>query len=256
MRASALAAVLPFVVLTGIFRVQPPAAGPSPAQRAVAAENRLERDLARDETRKPARVLDFFQIRASQRVADIQAGDGYYTELLSTIVGPEGEVIAVNNQFPRRFMGEAFDARIARESFDASNIVQADRELDAMDLPEGQLDRALLIRFYHDFEWQEVDRDQFNRDVFEALKPGGVYCIVDHHAKAGAGITEGKRLHRVEEALVRREVEAAGFVLEAVSYALEDPTDARDFNIFENDAARRDRTDRFMHFYRKPSDAE
>ena len=121
---------------------------------------------------------------------------------------------------------------------------------------QGQLDRVLLVRFYHDFGWQEVDREQFNADVFAALRPGGVYCIIDHHAQSGAGMTEGQRLHRVEEALVRREVEAAGFVLEAVSHALADPTDTRDWNIFENDAARRDRTDRFMHFYRKPLETE
>ena len=88
--------------------------------------------------------------------------------------------------------------------------------------------------------------------AFERLKPGGLLGIVDHHALEGAGISEGKRLHRVEAALVQAELEAAGFVLEAESFVLTDPEDSRDWNIFNKDNSGRDSTSRFVHLYRKP----
>lgn len=244
------------LAVTGLARGQErPAPGAErarivdPIRDAVANPARMESDIARDTTRRPHRVLDFFGLKPGMRVADIQAGDGYYTELIAEVVGTRGTVYAVNNSFPQRFMGEALTARLKR--LEADNIVRLDNELDAMGVPVG-IDMALLVRFYHDLAWQEVDRAKFNADVFALLAPGGVFAVVDHRALAGAGIAEGKRLHRVEESLVRMEIEAAGFVLEAESHVLRDPTDTRDFNIFENDSARRDRTDRFVHLYRKP----
>jgi predicted methyltransferase len=109
-----------------------------------------------------------------------------------------------------------------------------------------------LVRFYHDFGRTEVDRPAFNKMVFQLLKPGAIFGVIDRHGKPGTGMCEGSRLHRVEASLVTKEVEAAGFQLEAESCVLNDPTDPRDFNIFANQAARRDRTDRFVYLFRKP----
>ena len=224
---------------------------------AVEHPERLEFDLGRDGTRHPERILEFFQIEPGMRVADIQAGNGYYTELLSRIVGPEGRVFAVNSTITQRLYGKFLTSRLERDEFDASNVVRIDEpELESgplteMELPED-LDRVLLVRFYHDFGWMQVDRDAFNQTIFESLAPGGVFGIVDHHAAEGRGIDDGGTLHRVEASLVKAELEAAGFVLEAESYVLNDPTDGHDFNIFADNQARRDRTDRFVYFFRKP----
>lgn len=235
-----------------------PAGAPSPAdvpldpvRAAVADEGRPAMDLRRDGTRRPAAILDFFDIKPGLRVADIQAGNGYYTELVSRVVGPHGEVYAVNDRVTQRLYGEQLTERLERDGFDAENIVRVDRQLDDMELPAG-LDRVLLVRFYHDFEWMEVDRAAFNRDVFESLAPGGVFGVIDHHAKPGTGISAGGTLHRVEASLVREEIEAAGFVLEAESFVLRDDADGRDFNIFSDGQRRRDKTDRFVYYFRKP----
>lgn len=241
----------------------PAGAGSAPAQEAAwvdpvaaacAREDRMPRDLERDGTRHPQRILDFFQIKPGQVVADLQAGDGYYTELLSRIVGKEGRVYCTNNSAPQRVYGPRLTERLERKEFDTRNVVRVDRELDDLQI-QGQVDRVLLIRFYHDFVWMEVDRAAFNEMVFQLLKPGGVFGVIDHRSKDGAGVSEGRSLHRVEEKLVREEITAAGFVLEAESHLLSDPTDTRDWNIFEDRGAKNDRTDRFVHFYRKPTGA-
>jgi predicted methyltransferase len=211
---------------------------------------RLESDRARDADRQPQRVLDFFDIKPGMQVADVMAGDGYYTEILSRAVGPDGKVFCQNTKIPlERFADKPLTARLADDRL--PNVVRLDTEFDDSGLPEG-LDTAILIRFYHDFGWQEVDREAFNALMFRVLKPGGVFGVVDHHAKEGAGMTESKTLHRVEAALVKQEVEAAGFVLEAESYVLTDPEDTLDWNIFDRSKTGRDTTSRFVFLFRKP----
>ena len=201
-----------------------------PIAAAIAHPDRLASDLARDADRQPQRVLDFFDVKRGMHVADLMAGDGYYTEILSRAVGEHGKVYCQNTSIPlERFAEKPLTARLERDGLD--NVVRLDREFDDVGLPTG-LDAAILIRFYHDFEWQEVDRAAFNAMVFAHLKPGGVFGVVDHVAADGAGISEGKRLHRVEPALVRREVDAAGFVFEAESHALANPEDEHDFLAF------------------------
>lgn len=226
-------------------------AGPESIAGAVENPARLDYDRARDETRRPQRILEFFGIQPGMKVADIQGGNGYYTELVSRVVGPQGQVFAVNDAVTQRLYGKQLTERLEREEFDASNVTRIDRQLDEMQLP-SDLDRVLLVRFYHDFGWMEIDRAAFNQTIFESLAPGGVFCVIDHHAQEGVGIEHGGTLHRIESSVVREEVEAAGFVLEAESYVLRDETDEHDFNIFENSQARRDRTDRFVYFFRKP----
>jgi len=225
-----------------------------PVAASIAHPDRLASDLPRDAERQPQRVLDFFDIKPGMHVADLMAGDGYYTELLSRAVGEGGVVYCQNTAIPLRVFADGpLTARLADERL--PNVVRLDEEFEGTTLP-GELDAALLIRFYHDFGWQEVDRVAFGELVFDRLKPGGVFGVVDHHAKADAGITEGKRLHRVEAALVQRELEAAGFVLEAESYVLTDKDDTLDWNIFDREGPGRDATSRFVHLYRKPVEGE
>lgn len=234
---------------------------PDRIRDAVAEATRPEDDRARDADRKPGDVLAFFGIAEGMRVADVQATGGYYTELLSSIVGPAGQVIAQNNAYVQRFADKPLTARIER--LGRENIVRRDAELDAMGLPQD-LDAVVLIRFYHDLFWLPVagkegpvDRSTFNRQIFTALKPGGVYGVIDHHAEAGSGERDAldprEGLHRVDVELVKREILAAGFVLEAESDLLRNPDDSRDWNIFVDGGVKRDKTDRFVLRFRKPA---
>jgi predicted methyltransferase len=225
---------------------------PDAIAAAVAHSDRSEGDRRRDADRRPGEVLAFFGVEPGQRVAEIMASTGYYTELLSRVVGPEGHVYAQNNRFVlERFAEMPLSERLARPGLE--NVTRLDREIEDPGLPEG-LDGIFLIRFYHDFYWMEADRAALNRAVFAALRPGGVYGVVDHHAEAGSGARDVETLHRVDAEMVKQEILSAGFVFEAESDALRHPEDKRDWNIFADNAARRDRTDRFVYRFRKPDE--
>jgi len=217
---------------------------------AVSHPDRIESDRERDVNRHPALVLDFFGIKPGMIVGDMMAGGGYYTEILSRTVGEDGQVYCQNTAIPLRVFADApLTARLLDNRL--ANVIRLDTEFEDAGLP-ANLDAALLIRFYHDFEWQKVDRKVFNALVFKSLKPGGVFGVVDHHAKEGAGISEGKRLHRIEADLVRKEIEAAGFVFEAESNLLFDAEDTLDWKIFSSEHGGQDTTSRFVYLFRKP----
>ena len=221
-----------------------------PILAAVSHPDRMESDRERDQNRHPALVLDFFGIKPGMIVGDIMAGDGYYTEILSRTVGQDGQVYCQNTAIPLRVFADApLTARLLGNRL--PNVIRLDTEFEDAGLPTN-LDAALLIRFYHDFEWQKVDRGVFNALVFKSLNTGGLFGVVDHHAREGAGINEGKRLHRIEADLVRKEIEAAGFVFEAESNILFDPEDTLDWKIFSSDHGGQDTTSRFVYLFRKP----
>ncbi len=220
-----------------------------PIATAVAHPDRPDLDRQRDPDRKPAEVLAFFGIKPGMKIADIMTGTGYYTELLSRVVGPEGHVYGVNTQSLMDVYGKQLEARVAKAGLE--NVTLITRELEEHGLPEG-LDAVLLIRFYHDFIWLRVRRMDFNRAVFKVLKPGGIYGVIDHHARAGSGIDD-VRLHRIDVVRVKAEIQAAGFVLEATSDLLKHPEDTRDWAIMADNSVRRDKTDRFILRFRKPA---
>lgn len=237
------------------------------AEAAVQDELRPEEDRARDADRHPAEVLAFFGIDEGMRVVDLQATGGYYTELLSSIVGPTGTVYAQNNAFVLgRFAEAPLSERLSRlAEAGRANVQRIDAELDELELPRD-LDAALFVRFYHDLFWlptpdgDKADRAEFLRRVHAALTPGGVFGVIDHHAEAGSGERDAldprEGLHRIDVELVKREVLAAGFDLDGESDVLANPADTRDWNIFTEDpidnSSRRDRTDRFMLRFVKP----
>lgn len=221
---------------------------PGHLRAAVAHKERPASDRKRDKFRKPAEVMGFFGIRPGMKVAEMMAGRGYYAELLSRAVGPKGKVYIQNNAFVlKRFANKALKVRLAKGRL--ANIVRLDRELETPGLPRG-LDAVLMILFYHDTYWMKADRAKMNKAIFDALKPGGVYGVIDHHAKAGAGAREVKRLHRVEASLVKQEILRAGFQLVATSGLLRHPEDKRTINVFRPQI--RGKTDRFIFLFRKP----
>ncbi len=226
-------------------------------RKAVENPARPEADRARDPHRKPAEILSFFGVAPGMKVAECMAGAGYYAELLSSVVAPEGHVWAQNNRFVLDRYAEA-PMKALIERLPIANVTRLDTEIDAPGLPSG-LDVVLLIRFYHDFFWMGADRAAFNRAVFEALKPGGVYGVIDHHAEAGSGDRDAKEptgLHRVDAELVKKEILAAGFVLDAESDLLRHPEDTRDWFIFVDGGKKRDMTDRFVYRFRKPEESK
>lgn len=218
---------------------------------AVADTTRIEEQRARDEGRKPAEILKLAGIKKGDKVADLAAGGGYYTALLSRIVGEGGKVYAVDPQL-------IFDAfPNARDGFPnylkkdpRNNVDYSVQRFDDLTLPEP-VDAVFMVLYYHDTVWTGEDRAKMNKAIFDSLKPGGAFLVVDHHGAKGAGDDITKTLHRMDATPVIPEVTAAGFVLETDSDLLAHPEDPRDLSVF--DGSIRGKTDRFVYLFRKPT---
>jgi predicted methyltransferase len=214
---------------TGPAGSGPSAARSSPATLArpqieaiVASPDRSDADRRNDVRRKPVEMLAFIGVRPGMTVLDVSAGGGYTSELLARAVAPNGRVYAQTPRAPSATLAE----RLKKPA--AANVVSLVQPFETAAPAElaGVVDLATLMFNYHDFAG--VDRARLNAAIFAALKRGGVYVVADHAGRPGTGISESATLHRVEEALVRREVEAAGFRLAAVGDFLRNPADPRD----------------------------
>ena len=226
----------------------------TPAVRtAVDASDRSPEDRALDGGRHPAEILSYFGIAPGQHVAELFAGGGYTSELLARTVGDQGQVFGENNHSViERFARAPWEARLAKPVNHV--IVRADRELDAPLPPEAQnLDAVLFVLAYHDSVWMNADRAAMNRAVFNALRVGAVYGIVDHSAIDGHGLRDVQTMHRIEEPTLIQEVLAAGFRLESEADILRNPADTRDWNDSPRAAGdRRGTSDRFVLRFVKP----
>jgi predicted methyltransferase len=217
----------------------------------VASPDRAAADRVNDVRRKPVDMLAFIGIRPGITALDVSAARGYTTELVARAVGPTGKVYGQNPPprdagAPRPAQPEGASAPpptnapppMPNLSERARNpalahMVPVVRPFDDPAPPEvanGGLDLVTLMFNYHDFGHLGVDRAKMNQAIFKALKPGGLYVIADHSGRAGTGITESGTLHRVEEAFVVKEVEAAGFRLAAKGDFMRNPNDPRDKN--------------------------
>jgi predicted methyltransferase len=230
------------------------APAPEPAatdllRAAIDSDKRPAEDRERDPDRKPYEVLTFFGIEPAMTVAELMTGRGYYAEILGRAVGPTGTVYAHNNAFVlERFAEGPLSERLQAE--DLVHVIKHDAELHDLELPAAELDAILIILFYHDTFWQGVDREAMLREVRAALKPGGIFGVIDHHAAADSGDRDVKTLHRIDAEMLEAEILAAGFELEAESDLLRHPDDDRTVNVFED--AIRGKTDRFVYKFRKP----
>ncbi|RYZ37289.1 MAG: SAM-dependent methyltransferase [Myxococcaceae bacterium] len=226
---------------------------PVSAQALVDAPDRTEADRALDAGRHPAALIAFAGVRPGMKVAELMAGGGYTTEFLARAVGPTGKVYGENPKIVlEKFAEKPWQERLVRPV--NQNVVRVDRELDSPLPPEvTDLDVVVSNIIYHDTTWLGVDRAKMNTAVFQALKPGGVYLVLDSSAKAGTGIADTQTLHRIDEQVVRQEVEAAGFKLQEESNVWRNPEDTRDWSSSPGAAgARRGTSDRFALKFVKP----
>ena len=241
------------VVALALVASSPLARGaePEPAvsiRDALGHPDRPGADRVRDIHRKPAQVLALMGVEPGMRVADLMSGDGWYTEVLARLVGPQGRVYAQNNRISAEAYGKALVQRLERAGL--AQVVVLDRELEELGLPAARLDAVFLVQFYHDTYAMEVDRAKMNRGILDSLKPGGVFCVIDHRAQRRSGARDAQSLHRIDPETVKEEVLAAGFVLEVESDLLENPGDDHSASVFE--ASIRGRTDRFLLKFRRP----
>jgi predicted methyltransferase len=221
---------------------------------AVADTNRPETDRQRDANRKPAETLAFVGVKPGDQIAELLPGSGYFTRIFSKIVGPSGHVCALVPAPLPNAPPDApdFAARVKAIAADAkySNVSVVVEPFSELKTPEP-VDLIWTSQNYHDLHnFPGLDVGVFNQLVFEALKPGGVYLILDHAAEPGSGIRDTATLHRIDAEIVKKEVLAAGFVFVGGSELLRDPGDPHTVKVF--DPSVRGKTDQFVLKFRKP----
>lgn len=232
----------------------PPERIPAPIRDAVASPERPEADRALDAGREPAQLLAFFGAAPGMKAADLFAGGGYTTELLARIAGPKGKVWSQLPILPPEMaqVEQAWSERLKKPALANTVAVHANFDGDFLPVPPGSLDLVVINLNYHDLVLRGVDREKVNAAVFRALRPGGIYGIVDHSAKPGSG-DAGLQLHRIDVAQVLLEVEKAGFKLDGASSVLRRPDDDRSWSTSPRTAGeRRGTSDRFVLRFEKP----
>jgi predicted methyltransferase len=213
-------------------------------------------DSARDVLDRPAEILRLAGIKPGMQVADVLAGDGYYSELTSYIVGPKGHVLMINNPAFDNWSQPALKDRLAGGRL--ANVTYETVDLNDMKLPPAGLDAILLVKVYHDMywvdaapnsRWPKINVSGVLDQLSRALKPGGVLLLIDHSAKAGHGKDDAGELHRIEEAFAVKDFASHGFSVAAKSDLLRRPDDARDLVSYKGPAV--GKTDRFVLVLRK-----
>ena len=220
---------------------------------ALADPGRAAHRQAADERRKPGELIAFAGVRPGDKVLDLIPGDAYWTRIFSKIVGPEGKVYAVWPQPYARVAGGNV-ATLRQLSADEyyGNIVTEVQPTTTLTAPEP-LDVVWTSQNYHDYPDEFMgkgDPSILNQAVFKILKPGGTYVVIDHMAEAGSGMRDTERLHRIDPAIVRKQVEQAGFRFVGESKVLANPDDPLDIPVF--DKAIRGRTSQFAYKFVKP----
>jgi predicted methyltransferase len=229
------------------------AAAPANVTTAIADKSRPEADVKRDAERKPAEMLEFAGVKPGMTVVDFIPGGGYFTRIFAKAVGPKGIVYAVYPP-PRPSTDPAKPTPTpAAETIAAdpayANVKPVKTAPASFSVPQ-KADVVWTSQNYHDLHnAPNLDMAAFNKAVYDELKPGGVFIVLDHAAAPGdPGVT--KTLHRIDPAVVKQEVTAAGFKFEGESTALRNPADDHTKAVF--DPAIRGHTDQFVYKFRKP----
>ena len=224
---------------------------------AVAHPGRSADDLKRDPVDHPAAVLRASGIKPGMQVADFFAADGYYSELLSYVVGPKGHVLLINNPPYDKFANNAWKERIEKQHL--TNVEHLTVDPAHMGLKDASLDAVLMVKVYHDLywvdpgNWPKIDVPLVLDQLARSLKPGGTLLVVDHSAKAGSGSSDAGTLHRIDEAFMRKDFESHGFKFVGKSDFLRRPDDKRDQVSYKPPIV--GQTDRFVYVFRKEGGA-
>lgn len=225
---------------------------PANVAAAVADASRPAADKARDAERKPAEMLAFAEVKPGAKVADLMPGGGYFTKLFSAAVGPTGAVYAFQPAEFAPFSKTPLAASGSKPDPARPNVTFLTAPMNAFSAPEP-LDVVWTAQNYHDMHdgfMKPTDVAVVNKAVFRALKPGGVYVILDHAATDGTGLAATDTLHRIDPAVVRAEVEAAGFKYDGETKVLRNATDDHSLNVFKPEI--RGKSDQFVFKFRKP----
>ena len=241
-------------IMFSLFLVSPCNQGGGDINEAVAAAvsnpQRPAEDIEKDAIRKPNQILSFFNIKPGMTVLDLFSGGGYYTEMLNSLVGEKGKVIAHTNEAYIPFSGEIYqkrylDGRLAR----TTTIIS---EADDLELEKNSLDAAMLVLTWHDFlysdpenGWKAINEELLVEKLCTAIKPGGILGLIDHVANSGGEPAQvAKDLHRVDPQVVRDSFAKSCFTLDAEAGILSNKDDDHTLVMF--DKSIRGKTDRFV----------
>jgi predicted methyltransferase len=211
-------------------------------------------DKPNDTRRKVTSIMEFAHAQPGQSVLELVPGGGYFTRVFSAIVGPKGHVYTI---WPNEYVKEDPEDLAAVKKFAAephyANVSTLQQPANQLSSP-APVDLVFTSQNYHDYPdafMGKVDPAVLDKQVFDALKPGGLFVVIDHVAPTGSGMQDTDTLHRIDPAIVKQQVEAAGFVFDGESDVLRNPADGHTLKVF--DKSIRGHTDQFIYRFRKPA---
>lgn len=233
-------------------QAEPPASVPAYVSSAIADPARAS-DAKDDARRQMAAVMTFSGVKPGDSVLELDPGSGYWTRVFSGIVGPKGHVYTVWPNETAKYSAKGFALWTKLAATPHYGNVSLLKQPAQTPTAPAKVDVVFTSQNYHDYHdpfMGPVDIAKFDRAIFDALKPGGVFLVVDHAAAAGTGLADTNTLHRIDPATVKKEVEAVGFVFDGESAALRNPDDPHTKSVF--DKSIRGHTDQFIYRFRKP----
>lgn len=220
---------------------------------AIADSGRPEKDVALDAERKPAEMIAFAGIKPGSIVVDLIPGGGYFTRIFSKVVGPKGHVYAFQPSELDSFYKDGKRAPVLDIAADPNyaNVTVLHAPIGSFVTPQ-LVDAIWTSQNYHDMHnplMGPADLAKVNKAIYASLKPGGIYIVLDHVAEKGSGLRDTNTLHRIDPAMVKKEVVAAGFQFAGESKVLRNPKDDHTLKVF--DPKIRHKTDQFIYKFRK-----
>ncbi|HEV2622028.1 MAG TPA: methyltransferase domain-containing protein [Frateuria sp.] len=259
MRTLVLAATIALALPTAFAHAAPSARNVGhqaqpPYLTAAIDDPARQADRTDDARRKIAQVMAFAQVKPGDKVLELIPGSGYFTRVFSGVVGPHGHVYALwPNEYAAESASDVANLRKLAKQPHYANVSVLTQPAAQLSAPES-VDVVFTSQNYHDYPDKfmgHVDPVALDKQVFRALKPGGVFVVIDHVAPSGSGMSDTDTLHRIDPAIVKQQVESAGFVFDGQSSALRNPADPHTIKVF--DKSIRGHTDQFMYRFRKPA---